>query len=452
MWAAPASAQRPLHTGFLDPGSFTHEAASFDKARSAGATRARLALFWVSVAYKGEPAAPSLWNAPEYNWPFFDRQVRRAVDAGLEPIVGIQVAPEWATATGTGHTERPNLAEFAAFVTAAANRYDGSKTAPNGMELPRVRYWQVWNEPNRNYSLSPQFDGAGRIVAADWYRDMVRLMGAAVRGVHADNQVVAGGLAPLGRRAHAAPLAFMRALLCVDADLKRTCPLQDAPLEFDVWAHHPYTPGAPTRKAAGRNDVVITGLPKMRKLLNAAIRLGHVRTRGPVELWATEFAWDTAPPDPQALPTKIHARWTAEALYRMWKAGVTTVTWFLVQDEPMRTSRYQSGLYTVAGKRKLSFRAFRFPVVAFPTKKGIQVWGRTPFGQRGRVQVLVKAGKRWRALGRLQTSEHGIFRATFRTSLRGPVQARFGREQSVPFSLKPVRDRYVEPFGSPLRP
>jgi len=32
------------------------------------------------------------------------------------------------------------------------------------------------------------------------------------------------------------------------------------------------------------------------------------------------------------------------------------------------------------------------------------------------------------------------------------VKAAFRREQSLPFSLTPVKDRYVEPFGSPLRP
>ncbi len=450
--ATPGADARPLHTGFLDPKSFTWEAASFGKARAAGATRARLALYWVSVLNGGpRPNDPAQWDHPGYDWAWFDAQVRRAKANGLEPIVSIQEAPPWATAGGEGHVDRPSPAELALFARAAATRYSGTKT-PAGAEkpLPAVRFWQVWNEPNRGYSLSPQVVD-GRIVSADWYRAMVAAMGTAVRAVDRRNKVVAGGLSSLGRTGHPAPHGFMRALLCVTPELKRSCNLRATPVELDVWAHHPYTPGAPTRKARGGSDVMISGLPKMSKLLRAAIRLGHVKTRGPVELWATEFAWDTAPPDPQALPMKIHARWTSEALYRMWKAGVSTVTWFLVQDEPMRISRYQSGFYNADGRRKRSFTAFRFPLVAFRAGGGIQVWGRTPRGARGKVQLHVRSGGKWRPLGRLQTSAHGIFQKRFGTPYRtGTVRATFRGEQSLPFSLTPVKDRYVEPFGSPL--
>ena len=43
---------------------------------------------------------------------------------------------------------------------------------------------------------------------------------------------------------------------------------------------------------------------------------------------------------------------TAEALYRMWAAGVDTVVWFRIRDEPLRTSFYQSGLYFSSWKPK----------------------------------------------------------------------------------------------------
>jgi len=449
----PAQAQRPLHTGFLDPTSFTWEPSTFGKARVAGATRVRLALYWVSVLNgKGEPSNPAQWDHPDYNWAWFDAQVRRAKANGLAPIVSIQEAPAWATFGGVGHIDRPSPAKLAQFAHAAATRYSGTKTPAGATTpLPAVRFWQVWNEPNRGYFLSPQVVD-GRMVSADWYRGMVDAMGSAVRAVDGRNRIVAGGLAPMARTGHPSPLGFMRALLCVSPELKRTCDLRGNPVDLDIWAHHPYTPGAPTRKAKGKGDVMISGLPKMSRLLRTAIRLGQVRTRRPVELWATEFAWDSAPPDPRALPMKIHARWTSEALYRMWKAGVSTITWFLVQDEPMSSSRYQSGVYTVTGKRKRSFTAFRFPVVAFRATGGIRVWGRTPRGTNGRVQLFVRSGSLWRPLGRLRTTRYGIFQHTFRTPYRGPVKAAFRREQSLPFSLTPVKDRYVEPFGSPLRP
>ena len=60
--------------------------------------------------------------------------------------------------------------------------------------MPRVRYWQVWNEPNITLYLKPQLATAARrrrLVPRDGER--VR---DPVKTVHADNVVVAGGLAP----------------------------------------------------------------------------------------------------------------------------------------------------------------------------------------------------------------------------------------------------------------
>ena len=45
------------------------------------------------------------------------------------------------------------------------------------------------------------------------------------------------------------------------------------------------------------------------------------------------------------MPAALEGRWVAEALYRMWSAGVSLVVWFTLRDQPVRTSPYQSGLY-----------------------------------------------------------------------------------------------------------
>jgi len=361
--------------------------------------------------------------------------------------VPISIAPGWATATGD-HVTKPDPAALAAFATAAAKRYSGHFTPPGSTLLPRVRWWQVWNEPNRDYFLMPQYDGARRIVSATWYRKLVASMGAAVRAVDPTNRVIGGSLAPMARKGKPAPLGFMRTLLCVSEKLRRTCDLRKTPVRIDVWAHHPYTPGGPSHRASNGGDVLISGLPKMHRILRAAIRLGQVKTRGPIGFWATEFGWDTRPPDPKALPMWLHARWTAEALYRMWKAGISVVTWWRVEDDPLAETNYQSGFFTTGGEQKLSFQAFRFPTVGFRTSSGIKVWGRTPFGRRGSVGIFVRRGGAWRWIGTLSTNAYGIFQKTYRVPLRGSaVLARFNGEKSLSFSLTPVRDRSVVPFG-----
>ena len=103
-------------------------------------------------------------------------------------------------------------------------------------------------------------------------------------------------------------------------------------LRFDIWSHHPYTSGGPTHRASNPDNVSIRELPRMRKVLRAGVRFKHIIHTGSVRFWVTEFSWDTNPPDPKGVPVDLHARWVSEALYRMWRAGVSLVTWFQLRD------------------------------------------------------------------------------------------------------------------------
>jgi hypothetical protein len=173
-----------------------------------------------------------------------------------------------------------------------------------------------------------------------------------------------------------------------------------------------------------------------------------------VRFWVTEFSWDSSPPDPIAVPSKLHARWVAEALYRMWKAGVSLVTWFQLRDDPLRTSEFQSGLYLNSGssyandKPKLALRAFRFPFVALGGSSGVSVWGRTPWGLRKRVTVQRQAGSAWKTVAVLQANAYGVFAARLPAAGRTSYRARLASaETSLPFSLVRPPDRYYWPFG-----
>jgi hypothetical protein len=267
--------------------------------------------------------------------------------------------------------------------------------------------------------------------------------------VHADNLVVAGGLAPFGFPGTAVPpFEFMRDLLCVSGGT-RPAPTCNERINFDVWSHHPYTTGGPTKKAGNPDDASLGDLPEMRRMLEAAVRSGRVTSRQKVRFWVTEFSWDSSPPDPIAVPAVLHARWVAEGLYRMSQAGVTLVTWFSMRDEPLQQSEFQSGLFSQAGKPKLALRAFRFPFVAFASGKTVRVWGRTPGGQAGGVLVERKVPKGWKLVGRLAANRYGIFSKRFRGRMAGPIRARLasGKDRSVPFSLTRPREIQVWPFG-----
>jgi hypothetical protein len=450
--AASPLATGPLETALVDVNPFISPEAplNFRRVKAAGTRAVRLVMFWRFVAPDGTSSQrPAGFVASDpgsigYKWGSIDSQVVLAKQNGLEPIISIQLVPGWAerSAQGSPGTRSPDLDELAGFVRAAAVRYGGAFSG-----LPRVRYWQAWNEPNLSIFLSPQ--------SPDLYRRMVNRFAGAVRSVHADNVVVAGGLAPFGFPGTAVPpLQFMRELLCVSegATPRPTC---GDKIAFDVWSHHPYTTGGPTRKAQNPDDASLGDLPEMRRVLEAAIRAGHVESRGKVRFWVTEFSWDSSPPDPIAIPTRLHARWVSEALYRMWQAGVSLVTWFSLRDEALAESEFQSGLYLRRGPgyasatAKLSLRAFRFPFVAFPSRGGVLVWGRTPAGRPGAVLVERKTGKSWTLVRRLTTNRYGIFSRRFAGRMTGPLRARLasGKDASVPFSLTKPKEIQIWPFG-----
>ena len=407
----------PLQTGVMDPIVFpSAEALLFRRTSAAGATTIRLALYWRSVAPQVRQPSfrPDDPADPAYRWEGIDPQVKLAVAHGLSPIISILSAPEWAEGRGEGPegTVRPDPAELGRFAKAAARRYSGAFGG-----LPRVRHWQVWNEPNLMSYISPQ-SVAGRPFSPVWYRAMVNAYSDAVHSVHRDNIVVAGGQAPFTtftgheRGLGIGPLRFMRVMLCMGKNLKPTCKARS---RFDVWAHHPYTSGGPNHHAAFPDDVSLADLPEMRRLLDAALRAGKIVSRRPVRFWVTEFSWDTSPPDPKGVPARTHARWVSEALYRMWSNGISLVTWFQLRDEPFSRSSYlQSGLYYRGSsierdRPKPALSAFRFPFVALPSPGGATVWGRTPTSSRGRVLLQTKRGRRWLPVAVVSADRNGIF-------------------------------------------
>jgi hypothetical protein len=462
---------RPLATAVLDPDSFgdAESKTAYEHLRRAGARFVRVMMNWVDVAPDGstKPASfqPRDPGDPLYDWASIDRQVRQAKSSGIEPFVYVQTAPRWAQGDACTKDDgacRPSPSALADFMTAAGRRYAGGYR-----RLPRVWYWQIWNEPNLNIDLAPQ-SVSGDHVSPSWYRDMVNSAAHALHVVHRDSVVIAGGLAPFGsdsndggagpnHQERIRPLEFMRQMLCMsdDAHPVATC---NGTSEFDAWAHNPYTYGGPTHHAINPDDVSIGDLGDMRRLLRAAEAAGHIRSRQSVDFWVTEFSYDAKPADPNGLPPALHARWTAEALYRMWRQGVTHVTWFLLRDEPFPSQMFQSGLYyrgpngIASDKPKLALRAFRFPFVAFRQKsRAIVYWGRTPTSTENAVVVEQRQGSRWRRLVTPNVDRYGIFQGRIVGARgSGPLRARLvdRRDVSLPFSLTVPKDFRFCPWGS----
>jgi len=432
-------------------------ALALDRVRAAGATLIRTSLSWFGTA----PATPARGFRPadpndrQYDWSAFDKRVRLFEQHGLEPIAAINDVPNWARLI-PDPVSPPHIAPFAAFMRAAAKRYSGATPG-----VPRVRYWEIWIEPNVDRFFSFKAVGGESRVAA-YYAAMVNAATLAVRAVSPDARVIAGGLSPFtvsNPDIHTiGPFVFMRQMLCVQATTPAN-PTCASGVAFDIWDHHPYTSGGPYHKALNPDDASLGDLPRMNSLLLGAYRAHHIVAPTKPLFWVTEFSWDTNPPDPTAVPLALHARWVAEALDEMWQAGVTLVTWLQLRDEgPPPQFSYQSGLWfrgdggLATDSPKPALTAFRFPFVAYRRGERISYWGRTPWGKPGRVIIEQNRGTGWRQVASVVSDRFGIFRDHYQSHApRGEVRTRLSNGSlSLGFSLvvPPNENLAVRPFGA----
>jgi hypothetical protein len=461
---APAAQARPLVTGISGIGEYQPDV--FGEARSSGAGMVRLALYWEDVAPKQQPAnwQPSNPADPHYNWSYIDSGVTEAVKAGLTPILLVDGAPLWAQRCKSppgiqaSNLCDPDPAALEAFAKAAAGRYSGHFGG-----LPRVQYWQGLNEPNLTLFFFPQFEGNGP-VSPYLYRQLINAFYDGIKSVDPSNLVLAAGLGPIAvPKWTIGPMRFARLLLCMHG-VKDPHPTKgdcEGGVHFDIFDIHPYTTGGPTHEG-GVNDLELGDLAKISTLLSAADRAGRIKgSLGHTELWNTEFSWDSNPPDPGGLAMKILSRWTAEALYRSWRVGMTHFFWYSIRDDPLQPNRpfsetLQAGLFyrgaTVAQDQpKEVFYAFRFPFVAYPTKKGLSFWGRTPTSQSGKVSIQLWRRGSWQKALTATANEVGIFQGIlhrdYGSNKKGLARAVYNGQAGVPFSMRPVKDFRQPPFG-----
>lgn len=457
---------RPFVTGLA--GLNTDDPLAFQHVRATGAQLVHLPINRASVAPRQQPAVWSPENPgdPNYDWSQVDLTVVRAVESGLTPVLLISGAPRWAQRCQAPFMPSsicdPDPGALAAFAKAAATRYSGHFGG-----LPRVRYWQGLNEPNLSLFFNPQFEG-GKPVSPGLYRTLANAFYAAVKSVNRSNLVLTAGLGPIAVPHYTiGPLRFTRELLCMRGrrsprPTRGNC---HGGVHFDIFDIHPYTTGGPNHRGEADN-VQLGSLGRLTKLIHAADEAGRIKGRfRRTPIWNTELSWDSKPPDPGGLPMPILKRWTAEALYTVWKAGISHSFWFGLRDLPHDPSKpysetFEQGLFfrgaTIAEDRpKPNLQAFRFPFVAYSRKsKGFFFWGRTPNSKRGKVVIQIRKGGHWRNATVARADRYGIFmgvaKGGYGRRKRGFVRARYRGERSVPFSLKPVHDFYQAPFGNPV--
>jgi hypothetical protein len=319
----------------------------------------RLNLYWggpYGVA-RTRPKNATNPDDPAYDWSLYDRTVNYAAQAGVHVLFSVYGTPSWANG-GKGMNVAPTRAvDLRNFALAAARRYGGSWVGPDGRDLPPVREWLAWNEPNNPLFLTPQYKrtSAGWVIQSAV--EYAKICNAVYNGIHATlyagERVACGGTAPRGNndpsssRPSVSPLAFLRAVK------------QDGLKTFDAWAHHPYY-ASPTEQPSTK-PVTAKGAPA------TAVTLGNIgdliklvtQLYGNKRIWITEYGYQTNPPDPL-----FGVSWAKQAAYLTEAFAIAhknpridMMLWFLLKDEP-NLAGWQSGLITYGGRHKPSFAAF----------------------------------------------------------------------------------------------
>src|SRR5918996_4241309 len=347
-----------------------------------GVPLVRFTLRWNEIARK-RPKQPTSPRDRAYDWRRADRVLHGLRRYGLTPVVTLVGTPAWANGRRPPSYAPPRPRDFRHFATAAARRYSW------------VRYWLIWNEPNKRLWLRPT-------MSAIYVHHLLNPGYEAIHSVLPRARVGGGGTGPRGAAGGVAPTTWVRGMAAARA-------------KFDAYAHHPYpsTPSETPSSGGCRNCPAIT-MATIRKLL-ILVR----RSFGPKPIWLTEYGYQTRPPDMfLGVPLNKQATMLSLAALRAWRLPrVTMLIQYLYRDE-VELHRFQTGLVFADYRWKPSLQAFRLPFAQMG-RRGLHavVWGQIRNGRPGRksyrLEVLRKNA--WRPVGRVRlTNDHGVFMRTIR--------------------------------------
>ncbi|MEX2194947.1 MAG: hypothetical protein WD844_06650 [Thermoleophilaceae bacterium] len=444
---------------------------TLDELQRIGVDVIKIHAYWYNIAPRGEEKPDGFrgWEPSSYDQARFAQIDDLVIGAHARDMRVLMAptgpAPGWATG-GDGDdfgVWRPDAREYSRFVRALAVRYDGAHRAADGRELPRVRFWSIWNEPNHPDFLQPLGSRARAAPNAPHInRDLVRW---AVNGLHREGRendsILFGELLPIGHsrkgpRNTIKPIHFIREFFCLDEDWRpyrgsaaraRDCDRYRELNGVTGFAMHPYSrPSGPRTVEPSRYDATIRALNRVEDALDRAADRDRVR-RG-LGVYNTEYGFQSDPPDERFgaelsdIPAFLNeAEWMTYENRR-----VKTWSQYAYIDDTSLEG-FQSGLYFANGARKDEvYEAYRMPI--FVTQSGLstEVWGGVRLAEsRGRqVQVQVRErGEEYRDLGDPITIRNyrGYIRERFRVSDPGDKIFRliYTREDGVDIVSRSTR-------------
>jgi hypothetical protein len=385
---------------------------AFDDIAALGVHSMRVVLYWHDVAPQPDSRVKPTFaetDPASYDWSAYDPVVDGIKARGWQLLLTISgPVPRWATNGARDTLTRPSPAEFQKFVHAVAVHY-GSK----------VDTWSVWNEPNQPQFLLPQYSPHKTPLSPRIYRN---LFFAAQRGLAdaglASARVLLGETSPRGTGKVVAPLTFLRGVLCLDAKYhkaSKSC----AQLQAAGYAHHAYTTGqGPTFRPSQPNDVTIGVLSRLPTALDRAAKAGAIASHLPIYL--TEFGIESTPDPVRGVSQQRQSEYRAISERIAYdNPRVVAFSQYLLRDDMPkagvpaleRYTGFETGLFTAAGKHKLSYDGFRLPLAVRRKGSKVSIWGlvRPAAGATtASIEVRSKGGS-FHTLSTVKTDARGYF-------------------------------------------
>ena len=211
----------------------------------------------------------------------------------------------------------------------------------------RSSLWSVWNEPNLQLFLTPQFVGKKIVGPANY----AKLYKAAYAGIKAGNPLAKVAIGETSARGRDKPLPGVSATIAPGTFAQLLSQVKG--LKFDAWAHHPYptSPNLPPMQKVRYPNVTLSTMPKFEKDLKKWFH----RT---VPIWITEYGHETKPAEPHGVTLAQQAAYAKQALtFAKNDPNVQMFIWFTFRDSA--GNPWQSGLDRPVGRAQAGVRQLR---------------------------------------------------------------------------------------------
>ena len=300
----------------------------FQQAKDMGVGWTREEISWDRVEPK-----PGQWN-----WGFSDKGINASLSRGIQVLGLLEYNVDRGGGGNAGISHAmPDLNAWNNYVRQVVTRYKD-----------KVRYWQIWNEPqDPNYFSSADPGQYARLLTASY--DTIKSIDPGIK-------VLCAGFVPVSNG-----IDWMEAMLAAGGRDK-----------FDILAIHPYVNDPTPNTASGSMS------PERAYWLSAGMNLaqGMAARLGNRPIWATEFGFNTENTDPGRV-NKVSADQQANYLVQTYAMGLSTNVqkYFIYQfHDDTTNSRDRYGLVGTDWKgHKPSYDAYANMVT--------RLTGATPQGQ-----------------------------------------------------------------------